>query len=50
MSAAYKSALIQTFCIPTAGSEDPDRTSPKVTSRTQVPEPIQGWEQWARDI
>jgi hypothetical protein len=50
MSAAYKSAMIQTFCIPIAGSEDPDRISPRVTSRTHVPEPIQGWEQWARDI
>jgi hypothetical protein len=50
MSAAYKSAMIQTFCIPIAGSEDPDRTSPRVTSRTHVPEPVQGWEQWAKDI
>ncbi len=29
MSAAYKSAMIQTFCIPLAGSEDPDRASPE---------------------
>jgi hypothetical protein len=50
MSAAYKSAMIQTFCIPLAGSEDPDRASPRTTSRTHVPEPVQGWEQWARDI
>ena len=50
MSAAYKSAMVQTFCIPIAGSEDPDRTSPQVSSRTHVPEPVQGWEQWARDI
>jgi len=50
MSAAYKSAMIQTFCIPLAGSEDPDRASPRATSRTHVPEPVQGWEQWASDI
>ena len=50
MSAAYKTAMIQTFCIPLAGSEDPDRASPRATSRTHVPEPVQGWEQWARDI
>ena len=50
MTAAYKSAMIQTFCIPLCGSEDPDRTSPKVCSRTHVAEPVQGWEQWARDI
>ncbi len=50
MSAAYKSAMVQTFCIPISGTEDPDRSSPKVASRTHVAEPIQGWEQWARDI
>ena len=33
MSAAYKSAMIQTFCIPIAGSEDPDRTSPRASRR-----------------
>jgi len=50
MSAAYKSAMVQTFCIPIAGSEDPDRASPRVSSKTHSPEPVQGWEQWARDI
>ena len=38
------------FCIPLAGSEDADRASLRVTSRTHVPEPVQGWEQWAKDI
>jgi hypothetical protein len=50
MSAAYKSAMVQTFCIPLAGSQDPDRSSPKVSSRTHSAEPVQGWLQWARDI
>lgn len=50
MSAAYKSAMVQTFCIPIAGAEDPDRSGPRATSRTLVTEPVQGWEQWARDI
>lgn len=50
MSAAYKSAMIQTFCIPLSGSEDPDRSSPRVTARTHMAEPVQGWEQWARDV
>lgn len=50
MSAAYKSAMIQTFCIPVSGAEDPDRARGRVSSRTHVPEPVQGWEQWARDI
>ena len=50
MSAAYKSAMIQTFCIPLSGSEDADRTSPRATARTHLAEPVQGWEQWAREI
>jgi ERF superfamily len=50
MSAAFKSAMIQTFCIPLAGSEDPDRTSLRASARTHMAEPVQGWEQWARDI
>jgi hypothetical protein len=50
MSAAFKSAMIQTFCIPLAGSEDPDRTSPRASLRTHVAEPLQGWEQWTKDI
>jgi hypothetical protein len=50
MSAAYKSAMVQTFCIPIAGSEDADRNSPRAAARTHAPEPIQGWEQWAKDI
>jgi len=50
MSAAYKSAMIQTFCIPIAGSDDPDRTSPRVTCRTHVAEPVQGSEQWVKDF
>ena len=50
MAAAYKSAMIQTFFIPLAGSEDADTSSPRVTTRTHLAEPVQGWEQWARDI
>jgi hypothetical protein len=50
MTAAYKSAMVQTFCIPLSGSEDADRTSPKVAARTHLAEPVQGWDQWARDI
>jgi hypothetical protein len=50
MSAAFKSAMLQTFCIPFSGSEDADQASPRATSRMHVAEPVQGWEQWARDI
>lgn len=50
MSAAYKSAMIQAFCIPVGDLEDADATSHRLAKRTHVPEPVQGWEQWARDI
>ena len=33
MSAAYKSAMVQAFCIPISGSEDPDRSSPRASTR-----------------
>ena len=50
MSAAYKSAMLQAFCIPVGPSEDADATSHRLKARTHVPEPVQGWEQWGRDI
>ena len=50
MSAAYKSAMVQTFCIPVAGAEDPDRTSHRLTPKTHSPEPLQGWTQWCLDV
>ena len=49
MSAAYKSAMIQTFCIPLSGAEDPDTTSYRLRQNTHSPEPVGGWEQWAQD-
>jgi hypothetical protein len=50
MSAAYKAAMIQTFCIPVTGSEDADAETRRLSARTHVPEPVEGWQQWARDI
>ena len=50
MSAAYKAAMIQTFCIPAPGNEDADGNSVRLSARTHVPEPVQGWGQWVRDI
>jgi len=50
MSAAYKAAMVQTFCIPVCGAEDPDRTTHRLSSRTHSPEPLQGWRQWCLDI
>lgn len=50
MSAAYKSAMVQTFCIPVCGSEDADRTCHRLSSRTHDAEPVQGWKQWCLDF
>jgi hypothetical protein len=42
MSAAYKYALFETFCIPTEGQEDADAESPEVApqAESETPEPI----------
>jgi hypothetical protein len=49
MSAAYKSAMLQTFCIPVSG-EDADAASPRLRRPEATAEPVQGWEAWVRDI
>lgn len=50
MSAAYKSAMIQVFCIPVRGTEDVDATSHRLSMTEHLPEPVEGWEQWAAGI
>lgn len=50
MSAAYKSAMLQTFCVPVAGQEDADGSSPRLMRTIHQPEPVQGWQQWCDDI
>jgi hypothetical protein len=50
MTAAYKYAMLQTFCIPLSGTEDADVTSHQLSKSAHVPEPVQGWEQWTRDV
>jgi hypothetical protein len=50
MTAAYKYAILQTFCIPVSGSEDADADTHKLRRSSHVPEPVQGWEQWVKDI
>jgi len=49
MSAAYKSAMLQTFCIPVGGAEDADASTFKLRNHHE-PEPVQGWAQWMRDM
>jgi hypothetical protein len=50
MSAAFKSAILQTFCVPVSGREEPDFETHKVQATTVTPEPPGGWEQWSCDI
>jgi len=49
LSAAYKSAMLQTFCIPAIGSDEADATTHSLR-RLPVVEPVQGWEAWSEDI
>lgn len=48
-SSAYKSAMLQTFCIPVGGTEDADAGTFKLRM-SHDPEPVQGWAQWMRDM
>jgi hypothetical protein len=52
MSAAYKGAMLQAFCIPLSGTEDADAGTSKLVARPsiQTGEPVEGWEQWANDV
>lgn len=50
MSAAYKQVVLQAFCIPTESSEDADGITHKLKTSGEVPDPDQGWDQWAFDI
>lgn len=61
MSAAYKYAAMQTFCIPTEGDNDADSTTHEVQARTPQPnaakpasiddiKPAGGWGDWTRDL
>jgi hypothetical protein len=48
ISAAYKSAMIQTFCIPVT-EEDADAKSPRLNCLA-VSEPPEGWESWVGEV
>ena len=51
LTAAYKSAMVQIFCIPVPDQNDPDRTTYKLRGgKTHPPKPVQGWAQWCVDI
>lgn len=50
MTAAFKYAVFQAFCIPVTGMEDADASSHRLKKTDHVPEPVQGWEQWVQDV
>ena len=50
MSAAFKTAMLQTFCVPVLGSDDADADTYKLRKSFHEPAPPQGWDQWAADI
>ena len=49
MSSAYKTTLLQTFCIPVPDMADADARSPKL-KRGHDPEPVGGWSQWVTEL
>lgn len=50
VTAAYKYAVLQAFCIPLSGTDDADSQSYQLRVANLSAEPVQGWEQWSRDI
>ena len=50
MSASFKTAMIQAFCIPVVGADEPDAATAPVRVKTHPPEPVQGWRPWSLDI
>ena len=57
LTAAYKTAMLQTFCVPVTGIDDADASAFKLKKAVPAtnqpivePEPVQGWEQWSFDI
>jgi len=49
MSAAYKSAMLEVFCVPVA-SEDSDASSRRLKAPARESEPVQGWPAWSDGI
>jgi hypothetical protein len=52
MSAAYKYAILQAFCIPVSKTQDADDQTYKLVPvmTESFSQPVQGWEQWVADI
>ena len=50
MSAAYKAAMLQTFCIPVDRADEADAHTHKLLKGTHEPQPVQGWEHWCHGV
>lgn len=50
MSAAFKYACLQAFCIPTEGDNDADATTPEPSVATATPAEPKGYAEWALDF
>ena len=50
MASAFKTAMVQTFCIPTGDTEGPVGKRRRPAAKLHGPQPEQGWEQWVIDI
>ena len=50
MSAAFKYAILQAFCVPVLGRDDADAQTFRLKKPESLAEPDQGWEQWHADI
>jgi len=50
LSSAFKSAMLQAFCIPVTGSEDVDASTHKLARARHLPEPPEGWPAWVAGI
>jgi hypothetical protein len=49
MSAAYKSAMLELFCVPVT-SDDADASSHRLKTAAREVEPVQGWPAWSEGI
>ena len=50
LSAAYKSAMLQTFCVPVSGTDEADADSHRLRMPAAEREPAEGWEAWTTGI
>ena len=50
LSAAYKTAMLQTFCVPVSGSVEAEDDSHRFRKPAAEREPVEGWEAWTTSI